>query len=213
MTTLRIQKTIGLLIAAVLAGCSMPQRDKIDKQRFLLAVNHPEQSVSEPVTACFNIRVTRVAPAFSGSQLVYRVGPVSYEQDYYNTFLSAPDEQLDEIIERWFRDSSQFVCQGVADRRERILTMEPHVYELYADFQEGSVPAGVAKMHFFVTRYDPPSNSQVEVLKKTYTVRTPLPSGQPSANDIVREMSRSIEQILLRLEADIVDRLQSATLK
>jgi uncharacterized lipoprotein YmbA len=204
--------TICFLIAAILAGCSMPRRDSIDKQSFLLEVDHPETAVSQPVTACFNIRITRVAPAFSGRQLVYRVGPVSYEQDYYNTFLSSPDEQFDELIERWFRDSARFVCQGAADKDGRILTMEPHVYELYADFQDETSPASVAKMHFYVTRNAPDSNRQAEVLKKTFTVRTPIVA-QPSPNDIVRAMSLSIQQILLQLEAEIVEQLQSGSQK
>jgi uncharacterized lipoprotein YmbA len=197
-----------VLAATVFAGCSVPQRERVERQHFLLEVDHPEQAAAETVTACFKIRVTRVAPAFSGSQLVYRVGPVSYEQDYYNTFLSSPDEQLDEIVKRWFRDSTRFVCRGAADRNERILTVEPHVYELYADLQEDVVAAGVAKMHFIVTRYDPKSNSQVEMLKKTYTVRTPLAAAQPSAKDVVGAMSRSVEQILTQLESDVVASLR-----
>jgi len=208
MTTVRTHTVLALLAAAFMAGCSMPRRDSIDRQHYLLEVQRTQAAASQPVMACFNIRITRVAPAFSGRQLVYRVGPVSYEQDYYNTFLSTPDEQLDEIIERWFRDSDRFVCKGAGDRDGRMLTIEPHVYELYADFQDAAAPAGVAKMHFFVTRYDPDYNSRLEVLKKTYTVSTPLAAAPPSANDIVRAMSRSVEQILSQLEADIAEQLQ-----
>jgi hypothetical protein len=212
MTTVRMQWVIGLLAASILmVGCGMSQRDKVQRQHFLLEVEYPDQAVPQPVAACFNIRITRVAPAFSGSRLVYRVGPVSYEQDYYNTFLSSPDEQLDEIIERWFRDSSRFVCRDVTDRDEQILTLEPHVYELYADFQDGAKPAGVAKMNFRLTRFSRQTKSQVEVLKETYTVRTPLTSVPPTANEIVSAMSTSIRQILLQLEADIVAALQPQT--
>jgi uncharacterized lipoprotein YmbA len=192
-----------------MAGCSVPRRDTLEKKIFLLKVEHPEESVSQALTACFNIRMTRVAPAFSGSQLVYRTGPVSYEQDYYNSYLSTPDEQLDEIVKRWFRDSRQFVCHTAEQSGKGTITLEPHLDELYADFQGSANPAGVVQMHFYLSRYDKGCGCPVEILKKSYAVSTPLPSAKPSPEEVVAALSQSVAQILLELEQDVASRLKS----
>ncbi|MCE5184582.1 MAG: hypothetical protein LLF76_00455 [Planctomycetaceae bacterium] len=194
-------------LAILPGGCSVPRRDTIVKQTFLLKVDHPDEPVADPMPACFYIRMTRVAPAFSGSQLVYRTGPVSYEQDYYNTYLSSPDEQLDEIIKRWFRDSRQFICDAPAEEaKAETLTLESHVDELYADFQSATASAGVVQMHFYLSRYDEGCGCPVEILKKTYRVSTSLPP-KPNPNEVVHSLSRSVAAILSQLEKDIASQL------
>lgn len=205
----RVIVLICVSIVAFLSGCSVPRRDSITKQTYLLKVEHPEVSIEQPVGACFNIRVTRVAPAFSGSQLVYRTGPVSFEQDYYHSYLSAPDEQLDEIVNRWFRDGKQFVCRVDAETRQQTINMEPHLDELYADFQDPAAPASVVQMHFYLSRYDPGCGCPIEILKKSYSARTPLPSPKPTSDEVVSGLSLSIAQILLEVEEDIAARLAS----
>lgn len=197
-----------LLALLIASGCSIPRRESIQKQTYLLKVEHPEQTFSLPINACFNIRMARVAPAFAGSQLVYRTGPVTYEQDYYHTFLSAPDEQFDEIVKRWFRDSRQFVCRGSADPAEKMLTLESHLDGLYTDF-ENPVPEGVVQMHFYLSRYDADCGCAVELLKKSYTARTPVSQPEPGADQLVAAMSQSVAKILLEVEEDIAAQLRS----
>jgi uncharacterized lipoprotein YmbA len=201
---------IGLcvILAVYMAGCSVPRRDTLEKKTFLLKVEHPEETIPQPITACFNIRMTRVAPAFSGSQLVYRTGPVTYEQDYYNAYLSTPDEQLNEIVKRWFRDSRQFVCHTAEESGKETITFEPHLDELYADFQGSGNPSAVAQMHFYLSRYDQGCGCPVEILKKSYAVSTPLPSAKPTPEEVVAALSQSVEQILLELEQDLVSQLK-----
>lgn len=200
---------VSVFILCIGAGCGISRRDNVVKQTYLLKVEPAQETVSAPVTACFEIRMTRVAPAFSGRQLVYRTGPVRYEQDYYHTYLSAPAEQFDEIITRWFRDSRQFVCRPAADASQDILTLEPHLDELYVDFQTAAQPEGVAVMHFYLSRYDEGCGCPVEVLKKSYTARTPITSEKPRADELVSAMSLSIAKILTEVENDIAERLRT----
>lgn len=199
---------VCLLTLLAVAGCG-PRRDSTDKQTYLLKVEHPGQSSAEPVEACFNIRMARVAPAFSGSHLIYRTGPVTYEQDYYHSYLSAPSEQLNEIVSRWFRDSPQFVCSASTQTQEQPLTLESHLDELYTDFENPTNVQGVVHMHFYLSRYDKECGCPVELLKKTYTARTPISHEKPGAEELVEAMSQSLSQVLLEAENDIAALLRS----
>jgi uncharacterized lipoprotein YmbA len=188
-----------LLWGVVLTGCGIQKRPPLQKQTFLLEVRHREASAGQSLAACLHIRHCRAASAFAGNQLVYRTGQVTYEQDYYNTFLVSPEDQIDEFLNQWFISSGLFACLPNAET----LTLEPHLDILYTDFQEKTSPEAVVQFHIRVTRFDQSCSCPVVLLNKTYTANTPL-SAKPAAGDIVNGLNAALTQILQELETDLV---------
>lgn len=180
-----------------ISGCGLERRQAADSQHFLLHVERDPSAPPIAEQACLQVRPVRMAASFSGRSLVYRTGEVSYEQDYYNRFLTTPDKQITGILQSWFEQAGMSECiSGNADLQARIRTF-------CADFTDTGNPAAVVVMHVTVTAADPRDGARRPALTKTYTARTPLPQ-TPSAAGVVQGLSTSLTDILQRLESDLV---------
>lgn len=99
---------ILMLAMLVLGGCTLlPDREPIDRSWYLLELpDEPAaRTAEEPVAV--ELGSVRVAPAYAGNGLVYRLGNHQYESDYYNEWFLKPSEQLEQLLrERWTRNGA-----------------------------------------------------------------------------------------------------------
>lgn len=192
---------ILLSALAFISGCASRPRSVSEKRTYLLQVTRADTPPQSQSDNCLHVRLCRTAAAFSGNQFVYRTGPYLYEKDYYNGFLSPPDDQITEIISKWIRDSEMFVCvQGT-----ETITLEPHLDVLCVDFQDKQKPYVHVQMHFNATRMDKSCTCPVTVLDKDYAAKITLLQSVPSGNDIISAMSNAFQQILIQLEGDLAN--------
>ncbi|WP_018937736.1 MULTISPECIES: membrane integrity-associated transporter subunit PqiC [unclassified Thioalkalivibrio] len=138
-----------LLTAWLLGGCTLiPERDAVDRSWFLLelpAEPAPLQAETDRPLAV-ELGSVRVAPAYSGKGLVYRLGDHRYESDYYNEWFLTPGEQIEQLLrERWTREGAAVELVGSAAdvRAEGRPAVELHllVTALYGDLDAANLDA------------------------------------------------------------------------
>ena len=140
----------------------------------------------------------RVAPAFAGRPLVFRLDDVRYAADFYNAFLAEPGDLMGVAVAEWLDRAGPF--QSVAQPGTRTpadLVLEATVTELYGDFRSGRTPAAVMTIQF--TLVDLRGVSTRVRLEQTIGRRIELPEASPAA--LVRGYGLALGEILTDLAA------------
>jgi uncharacterized lipoprotein YmbA len=135
----------ALLVAACSIGKPMPQATTY--------VVEPRGKASEPVASrraeTLRMGNVRVAAAFAGNGLVYRMDDVQYTSDPYHAFIAEPGAMLGNRIAEWLDRAGPF--QSVAQpgsARPASFVLDATVTELYGDFREGHPAAAVLSAQF-----------------------------------------------------------------
>jgi len=188
---------IGL--CGAIAGCNVqPAPAKVS---YLLSVEPDGQtSVATLPDGCLRLRSVKVHSPFSGLSLIYRTGEVTFEKDYYNQFLVAPDKQLNDLLARRLSSAGIAICADGMDAGEKRLTLEPHLETLYVDFRTTAAPLAVVKMRFVLIRYDRSCRCSSILLDQTFQSSVPLPPAA-GAPIIVKTMSEAVKNVLQEFEA------------
>jgi ABC-type uncharacterized transport system auxiliary subunit len=140
----------------------------------------------------------RVAPAFAGKPLVFRLDDVRYAADFYNAFLAEPGDLVGVAMAEWLDQTGPF--QSVAQPGTRTpadLVLEATVTELYGDFRSGRPPAAVMTIQF--TLVDLRGVSTRVRLEQTIGRRIELPEASPAG--LVRGYGLALGEILTELVA------------
>jgi len=121
------------LIAALGSGCTLlPEQPAMDRAWFLLEV--PEAGPAEPPGPLVELGTVRVAPAFAGKGLVYRLGPYRYESDFYNEWFLNPREHVEQLLrERWAREGGPVTLIPDARAHPQARQLDVLVTALYGD--------------------------------------------------------------------------------
>jgi len=88
---------------------------------------------------------------------------------------------------------------AVGSRLESTYLLEGNVIDLHADFTQKTAPEAVVEIRFFLL-VGPEANESV-ALSETYRAATPIATR--TAEAVVGALSKSLTDILTRLEADI----------
>ncbi len=142
----------------------------------------------------------RVAAAYAGSALVYRLDEVRYAADPYNAFVADPGVMLGNQIAQWLDRVGPFstVAQP-GSTQPASYVLEATVAELYGDFREGRPPAAVLAVQFALIEQT--STRPKVVYGRTITRRIDLPKASPDA--LVRGYGTALGQILSLVAADL----------
>jgi cholesterol transport system auxiliary component len=151
------------------------------------------------------LRRFNVDEAFAGRSLVYRVDEFRYESDYYHQFLVLPGVMITEQTRDWLANSGLFArVTAVGSRLESTYLLEANVIALYADFTRKATPEAVVEIRFFLLAG--PEAGESVALSQTYRATTPVSA--KTAEAVVGALSKSLADILTRLEADITKALR-----
>jgi len=197
---MRVSNLVLLVgLCGALAGCSVqPPPAKVS---YLLSVEPDGQTaIAALPDGCLRLRSVGVQSPFSGLSLIYRTGEVTYEKDYYNQFLVAPDKQLNDLLARRLSSAGIAICADGMDASEKRLTLEPHLEALYADFRTPTAPLAVVKMRFVLIRYERSCRCSSILLDQTFQSSVPLPPAA-DAPVIVETMSTAVKNVLRDFEA------------
>ncbi len=138
------RSAVFALIAALGSGCTLlPEQPAVDRAWFLLEV--PEAALLEQPGPLVELGTVRVAPAFAGKGLVYRLGPYRYESDFYNEWFLSPREHVEQLLrERWSREGAPVSLIADAGAHPQARQVDVLVTALYGDLHvEGSGMARV----------------------------------------------------------------------
>ena len=142
----------------------------------------------------------RVAAAYAGNSLVYRLDDVHYASDPYNAFIAEPGAMFGNQIATWLDSAGAFrtVAQP-GSGSPAAYVLEAAVTELYGDFREGRGPAAVLTVQFVLI--DQASARPQVVRERTIASRVELAQASPDA--LVRGYGKALADILSQLVADL----------
>ena len=142
----------------------------------------------------------RVAAAYAGNALVYRVNDVQYMSDPYHAFIAEPGAMLGNRMAEWLDRSGPF--RAVAQpggTRGAAYVLEATVTELYGDFRQGRRPAAVLSVQFALIDHN---GARPKVAhERTITSRVDIPQASPPA--LVIGYGTALAEILSQLVREI----------
>ena len=202
MSARRIALTMGLAlgVALTLAACAL---GKPLPTPTTYIVNPP---MAETGTAAARRPETlrmgnvRVAAAYGGNALVYRMDEVQYASDPYHAFTAEPGAMLGNRMAEWLDHAGPFetVAQpGSAQPAAYVL--EATIIELYGDFRAGRSPAAVLAVQ--VALIDQAGVRPRLLYERTIASRVELPHASPDA--LVRGYGEALAEILSQLIPDL----------
>ena len=152
------------------------------------------------------VRRFRVSDTFSGNQLIYRTGAMTYDPDFYNKFLALPGSMITDQAIRWLSDSGIFA--HVVDTGSEIeddLLLEGNIQGIYGDYSDPDHALAVIEIRIHVMDTTGVENSVV--FHKSYKAEATLDSNGPDringTDELVRGLNLCLENILTELEGDL----------
>ena len=202
MSARRVALTIGIAMGVVLtlAACAI---GKPLPRPTTYIVDAP-MTETRPAAArrpeTLRMGNVRVAAAYGGNALVYRMDEVQYTSDPYHAFKAEPGAMLGNRMAEWLDHAGPFetVAQpGSAQPAAYVL--DATVIELYGDFRKGRRPAAVLAVQFALI--DQAGVRPQLVHERTIASRVELPHASPDA--LVRGYGEALAEILSQLIPDL----------
>ncbi len=186
-----------------MSGCMRLNLDKPPVEKNYYAIRAESVKPLEAAVASdaiLSVRALRVDEVFNDVNLVYRLGDVKWDSDYYNQFFVTPQPMLTGIVRDALSDSglfSEVMSEG------SILTpthfLEGAVTALYGDYRVKSDPAAVVEMDFLLL--DDRGGTPSILLKKRYAANVKMKKTSPEL--LVEAFGAGVSEILLQLQRDI----------
>jgi ABC-type uncharacterized transport system auxiliary subunit len=194
--TARIAATTCLVLALTSCAIGKPTPQAAT---YVVEPPSPDPAVTRRAQTLRMGRV-RVAPAFSGKELVVRVDEVRYVADFYNAFIAEPGDLLGARMAEWLDRAGPF--RTVIQPETRVPTsyvLEATFTELYGDFRSGRTPAAVMTVQF--TLVDLTGVGTKVRLERTISRRVALSEASPAA--LVRGYGEALGFILEELVSEL----------
>ena len=195
-----IRLAFKLCACVVIAGCSI---GKPIPQATTYVIELP---VATPAAArrpeTLRMANVRLAAAFAGDALVYRMDEVRYTADPYNAFIAEPARMLGSRMAEWLDRAGPFQSVAQPDSvRAASYILEATVSDLYGDFRPGHAPAAVVTVQFALI--DLTGARSKVVLERTIGRRVAIQRATPDA--LVRGYGEALAEILLQLVPNLGD--------
>jgi len=194
MSAMRVLAAV--CIAVALAGCSIGSPLPSVSTYVVEPPPPPPAAVRRP--EALRMGNVRVAPAFDGHALVYRMDDVKFTADFYHAFIAEPGPMLGSRMAEWLDRSGPFkTVSQPGGMSPAPFALEAVVTELYGDFRAGHAPAAVMTVQF--TLIDLSSPTSTVVLERFIGRRVEL--HQTEAEALVRGYGQALSEILTELSA------------
>lgn len=195
---------IMLTFIILVAGCIKPEHRSVSKRQFLIEAERTVQAtrnIADKPAGVLEVQRFGIVSRFEGKGLVYKIGAVEYESDFYNEFLTAPQSMITEVIYTWLTQAGLFDSVVYADSRLRAdYILEGNILALYGDFTDPEgIGQAVMEIQFFLI--DEKQHVKRKLLGGAY--RSTQEVETRTATDLVRAYNLCLENILRRLERDI----------
>jgi cholesterol transport system auxiliary component len=195
-----IRLAFAVCTCVVIAGCSI---GKPIPQATTYVIELPAAAPAaarRPET--LRMANVRVAAAFAGDSLVYRVDEVQYTADPYNAFIAEPARMLGSRMAEWLDRAGPFQSVAQPDSvRAASYILEATVSDLYGDFRPGHAPAAVVTVQFALI--DLTSARSKVVLERTIGRRVEIQQATPDA--LLRGYGEALAAILVQLVPNLGD--------
>jgi len=197
MTALRsaASASAALLLAACSIGQPIPQATT-----YVVELSPPPAATTPRRPETLRMGHVRVAPAFTGNALVYRMDEVRYTADPYNSFIAGAGGLLGARMADWLDRAGPFKAVSQPDSPQAApYILEATVSELYGDFRPGRAPAAIVNVQFALIDLTGVGNKVV--FERTIGRRVDLAQASPDA--LVRGYGKALTEILTELVAEL----------
>ncbi|MCK4958126.1 MAG: membrane integrity-associated transporter subunit PqiC [Planctomycetes bacterium] len=194
------------LLCALTAGCATQQQSGNTERFFVLEVYRPGQAMSGLKPHVLKVRRFRVSDTFSGNQLIYRTGAMTYEPDFYNKFLASPGSMITDQIIRWLSDSGIFAhVTDTGSETEDNLLLEGNIQSIYGDYSDPKNNLAVIEIR--IHAMDTTGAKNTVIFHKTYKASATLKSISPSqingTAELVKGLNLCLKNIFTEIEGDL----------
>ena len=199
---------VALCTALLLGACSI---GKPIPQATTYIIEPPLPTAPTVARRADTLRMgnVRVAAAFSGNALVYRVDDVRYVSDPYNAFIAEPGAMLGNQMANWLDRAGPFkaVAQpgSAQSAKSDPCVLEATITELYGDTTKAGAPAAVITVQF--TLVDTSAPRTLVSYQRTISRRVDIERATPDA--LVRGYGKALGEILSQVSADLASLPQS----
>ena len=195
---------VPVLAAMLLAACTPSpfNRPAPDRKLYNISVQRTGQTLAAKDKSVLKLRQLQISPAYQNKEMVYRLGEVEYETDYYNAFFMQPAQSLTQQTELWLARSGLFghVVDATSQVQDTHL-LEGMVNALYGDFRDRSSPKAVVEIQFFLLKNKDERYSVI--FSKNYAKAIPFSSNFKDATGLTEAYNQALNGILQELEADL----------
>ena len=192
----------ALTLVALIAACSTLNRPAPDRRFYNITALRPEAAQPAKDKTVLKVRPLQISPAYQGKDLVYRLGEVEFESDYYNSFFVQPSTNLSQQVEQWLGRAGIF--ENVVDSTSQVADthlLEGMVNSLYGDFRDRANPKAVLEMQFFLLKSK--NETYQVVFSKTYRKEVPFTAGFKDARTLAVAYNQALAEVLGELENDL----------
>jgi hypothetical protein len=140
-----------------------------------------------------------VATPFDGRSLVYRLGDLRYEKDFYNVYSAIPAEMFANAQRQWFNQANIFSATvGQSNSFFPFYTLQASVDEFYGDYRVK--PEAVVSVEFFLAVTNAGTSNPI-IGANRYSKRIALKDNTPEA--LVLGQQQALAEIFKEYEAQL----------
>jgi cholesterol transport system auxiliary component len=183
-----------------MTGCINLDKAYPEKRYFALEASRDEDMSSPDTGKVLTVRRFRVSPKFEGKGLVYRLGELSYEADFYNEFFISPSQMLTEEVRKRLARSGLFKQVLIpSSLLDSTYILEGAVTAFYGDYRVSTAPKAVMEIQFFLLE-ETAKRTKI-IYQSRYYKEEPFKTNMPDA--LVKSWNVAFNQILTEFETDL----------
>lgn len=189
------------LASVLLATTACFNKSYQEKRSFVLDVSSESREPASESPIVLKIKKFRVSPLFVGRAMVYRIGELQYEHDFYDEWFVSPGLLLTRQFHDWLSKTGRFrfVLAGT-NHIEPTHLLEGNVAEFYGDYRNAQSPKAIFGIELLLL--DGLNEWQV-TSRRTYHKEVPLTDRSPDA--LAEGLSQAVRLVLIDLEREIAE--------
>lgn len=192
---------LACLATLLLAMAACFNKSYQEKRSFVLDVSAENREAASEFPIVLKIRKFRVSPLFVGRAMVYRIGELQYEHDFYDEWFVSPGLLLTRQFHDWLSKSGRFRFVLVGTNHiEPTHLLEGDVAEFYGDYRLAQSPKAILGIELLLL--DGLNEWQV-IFRQTYHKEVPLADRSPDA--LAEGLSQAVRLVLIDLEREIAE--------
>jgi cholesterol transport system auxiliary component len=188
-------------VLLTMTACLNFNRSYPAKRSFVLDVSSESREPAPEATMVLKISKFRVSPLFVGRAMVYRIGELQYENDFYDEWFVAPGALLTQQFHDWLSRTGQFrfVLLGT-NHIEPTHLLQGRVAEFYGDYRLAESPKAIFGIEILLLDG---LNERQAIFRRTYHEEVPLADRSPDA--LAGGLTQAVRLVLVDLERELAE--------
>ncbi|MFI5247816.1 MAG: hypothetical protein ACHQWV_04600 [Nitrospirales bacterium] len=188
-------------VLLAMAACLNLNKSYPAKRSFVLDVSSESRESTSEATMVLKISKFRVSPLFVGRAMVYRIGELEYENDFYDEWFVSPGALLTQQFHDWLSKTGRFRFVLVGTNHiEPTHLLEGSVAEFYGDYRLAASPKAIFGIELLLL--DGLKERQA-IFRRTYHEEVPLADRSPDA--LAGGLTQAVRLVLVDLERELAE--------